>query len=567
MLDLVREAPSAEVEILWEEVSRSDDEGAPGQGVRVVEVPGPLLLDLEPGSVWQVSLRSERFWASPEIISVGDRPSAVRWQLWPTARVVGDVAVQQGEELPPSIDVRFETPPDAPAEIARSQVTCAIEQERYDCALPAAALDLRFRARGFISHYAWDVELPPGGQHRMGPILLRRGASIVGWVEMEDPETSFEDAVVTLSHQIASAIESEGASQKRRAISLEASVNPRGFFELVGVPEGLYAVNIDHPAYAPARYAPVQVLPNAEAELYPIQLYRALSLQLEIQPERPAISRQWGVQLFRKGETPGHLDLVAESASRLGFWSKSGLAPGGYVLRVTDGPDAVWFSEDLELPASVGTVFRQVELPVEELVGQVFLGDEPLAASLYFGAYHGSVRIPAESDAEGQFLALIPLEDTWTIDVYGKGTKISHRFQDVAPLPGGEGGRRWLELIIQDTFVEGVVLDDQDRPVEGARVRGPRPARRSNPEVRRRRRVHPARPASRRVLDRGRGAESTQPLSSSPDRGRSRRATAVDRADPTGQSRDRRPGRRAFGARRGGRQGHRFESSKLLWRR
>lgn len=469
-VSLPRETAAAKVEILWDEVSRSDGSG-PDRHTTFLEAPDSVVLDLEPRSIWQVSVASQRFWAAPEIVSVGDSSTVAHLELWPTTQVVGEIEVEGVAEVPSSVDLRFESPPDAGSRIARSQVTCPVKERRYECALPATRLDLRLRAQGFISHYFWDLELHPDRPYSLPSSNLRHGASIVGWVEMEDADASFEAARVTLSRQIASATMDPTSDQRRAALDLETTVNPRGFFELVDVPQGLYAVTVEHPAFAPGRYAPVQVLENAEAELYPIQLRKAATLQLEIRPSRPATRKRWSVELLRQGEAPGHLDLAADGlASEQGAWSRAGLAPGGYVLRITDGPEAAWYRDELQLAES-GTHVQRVDLPAETVAGNVLLGSDPIEAELYFVAYHGAVRIPARSDSEGRFEIDVPLRDSWTVDVFAREKQVSQRFQDVRPESSSEDGRRWIELVIPDTTVSGTVVDAQDRSVENARVR------------------------------------------------------------------------------------------------
>ncbi len=471
-LALARQSTPAAARVVWNEVSRSNDDLAARHDEASLEAPGFMVLDLEPGSVWQVSVVSERFWAAPTIVSVGEDPMATRLELWPKTRVVGRLEVERAEEMPTEIGLRFESPPGTAPKIARSAVTCPVREGRFECALPASNLDLRLRAKHFVSHYFWDAELKPEARYGLGASTLRHGASIVGWVEMEDATASFDDAIVTLSRETASAMIDETTAHRRQALGLEATVSSRGFFELVGVPEGLYAVTVDHPAFAPGRYAPVQVLADAEAELRdPIPLHKAVTLKLEIQPTRPATSRHWNVELYRLGEAPGHLDLAADGrASNDGTWSRAGLTAGEYVLRVTDGAEVAWYREDLLLPAGSQTISHQVDLPAEDLVGRVLLGSEPVAAELYFGAFHGAIRVPARSDEEGLFEVRVPLRETWTVDVHIRAERVSQRFQNVMPESADETGRRWVQLVIPDTLVEGAVVDSQAQPVADARI-------------------------------------------------------------------------------------------------
>ncbi len=461
----------AVVEVTWEKVSRSASDDTPRRYHASVEAPGSLVLDLEPRSVWQVSITSEDFWTAAKILTVPDRTATERLTLWPIARVVGEIEVERTEAIPTEIDIRFESPPDASHKVARSSVTCPINDRRYTCALPALRLDLRLRARGFISHYYWDAKLQPKIDFKLGKVTLRRGASVVGLVEMDDSEASFSDAKVRLEREVASAMLDEETDRRRRASNLDSTVNKRGFFELVGVPEGLYALIVEHPAFARGRYAPVQVLTNAESELYPIQLHKAVTLRVEVQPQQPTGARRWGIELYRHGESPGHLDLeVDDPMAEDGTWTSSGLAPGEYTLRLKSGAEAIWYQENLTLPTGAETILRQLDLSEDWLAGSVLLGSEPVAAELYFVTSSGTVRIPTHSDADGLFEVQVPIRETWTIDVFVREASISHRFKDVSPNFQDPEGRQWLELIIPDTLVEGTVVDGQGRPIEDARV-------------------------------------------------------------------------------------------------
>lgn len=193
---------------------------------------------------------------------------------------------------------------------------------------------------------------------------------------------------------------------------------------------------------------------------------------MQIQPPCPATSKRWGVELFRHGEAPGHLDLEAEDeVTADGTWTSMGLAPGDYILRVRGGPEASWHQEEITIPAGIETVLRELELPAEWVAGRVLLGAEPVAAELYFVAQQGTVRAPARSNAEGLFEALVPRREDWTIDAFARELSVSHRFPEAELEWQDEEDRRWVELVIPDTLVEGTVVEDQGLPAAGAHVR------------------------------------------------------------------------------------------------
>jgi hypothetical protein len=471
-LTLPSDTPPATVEVHWTQATAAAEDPSLEEGRAELEAPGSATLDLTGQRVWSLSVASESFWAAPELVSVGTEPAAVRLALWPTARLVGEIEVEPGENAPEKIGLRFESPPDAETRISRSTVSCPLEDRSYECRLPATRLDLRLRAKHFVSHYYWDVELRSDAENRLPKARLRRGASVVGWVEPADPRAAFDRAAVTLERELAAAGLDEASSARRRGLALSSKANERGFFEVTGVEEGLYGLTVTHPEFAPARHAPIRVYADAETELPLIALDKGVDLRLNVEPGRAPTGARWRVELLRRGEAPGHLEEAAEgTADADGRWKRAALPPATYVLRIHAGAGETWHSEELSLPAGAESWSRTIQLDADKLAGLVLLGSEPIAADLYFGGYHGALRIPASSDEEGLFEAVVPALESWTVDVYAKASGARQRFSGVVPEPAGEDGRRWLELVLPDTLVEGRVVDVEDEPVAGARVR------------------------------------------------------------------------------------------------
>lgn len=52
-----------------------------------------------------------------------------------------------------------------------------------------------------------------------------------------------------------------------------------------------------------------------------------------------------------------------------------------------------------------------------EILGRVTLGDDPLAATLWFGGRSGVRRIRFDSDEKGRFDGWLPEEGTWPVDL------------------------------------------------------------------------------------------------------------------------------------------------------
>ncbi len=459
------------VTLVWSEVLRSVTErDAPRRFEVKTQVPGSTKVDLEAGGVWRLGISSNEFWAVPEIVKVEETPMRVELKLLPATSLTGRIEVERGNKLPVELDLRFNSSPGNAFEIGRAVTSCPVSEGRFECWVPASSLDLRLRAAGFVSRYFWGVDPQLADARDLGTTKLIRGGSIVGWIEMEDREAAFEEALVLLTGQVASVGFDASTASRRAGLVQEATVNSRGFFEFIGIAEGQYAITVAHPRFALARHAPIHVSMNAETELFPIELQQGVSLRVVVRPPRPVSEKPWELELLRRGEAPGHLETVAQGkADRAGHWMPVSLPPDDYVLQVRDGPDALWHTEELRLLASVEPIEYPVDLAAEKLTGRIWLGDEPLRAELYFGGYHGSLRIPAWSDENGNFEVRAPVRESWSVDVYARAEKVAQRFQDVVPEPSGDG-QAWVELVVPDTLLEGTVVDSQDRPVESARV-------------------------------------------------------------------------------------------------
>lgn len=240
--------------------------------------------------------------------------------------------------LPESLSVRFQPAPNIKEKEAgpKGEVTCPLKGEKWNCELPAGVLDLQLRAKGHISHYRWGLKIPPGTVLDVGRLELRRGASLIGWVQTEEKlPASSKSCRVTLVPRLAGPQFSEGDKERSRALQLSVAVNERGFFHIDGIPPGGYRVVAWQEGYSRAR-RDVDIIESAQAELKePLILDRPRTLQVLVSPPQDPWGKAWRVRLSETGDEPSRSFEVANSVvSEDGAWTRKGLPGGQYRLRV-----------------------------------------------------------------------------------------------------------------------------------------------------------------------------------------------------------------------------------------
>jgi hypothetical protein len=133
---------------------------------------------------------------------------------------------------------------------------------RWTCQLPAATFDFVITARGLdlAPIYKLGVRVPPAATLDLGPLQFSRGASVAGWVEVDQGAIATGRCVARLSPTV-DALSSPLAP-------VEAQVGEEGFFQFTGVPAGKYLLEIEQPGYLPARQAPIMVSSVSSAQYF-----------------------------------------------------------------------------------------------------------------------------------------------------------------------------------------------------------------------------------------------------------------------------------------------------------
>jgi Carboxypeptidase regulatory-like domain len=450
-----------------------ESEGDPVR-LPVSSLTSPLVTRLSPGSSWEVSTELQGFWSPRKTVTVGlpGQPTQVSLDLWPLGRLSGRVNVQEKVVRPRKVLVKTLA---VPAFLKRASspqgaLDCPVDEEgRWSCSLPAGMFDLVISAEGFTPHYRWRVEIPAGKTLSLGTVELQRGASVAGWVAVEGGMIDPSQCMVRLSPLLAGGTDLSSALNLERT-AIEGKVGRDGFFQITGLAPGNYVLEVRQPGYPPSRVSSVRVEPRSETFLRdPLLLKQALDLQFGISPALDWLGRPWRVQVVRtEGKVHPRPVVFDGPADRAGLITVPGQSPGRFQVVVLDSLGNRLHAEADVLVDGPATARQFIAVDLVTLQGEIRLGDEPLAATLWFGGRSGRTSIKMESDEKGKFHGVLPRKGLWQIDIQAGKPAIRTRTRREVKANGS--GKADLEIALVDTRVFGRVLDERGRPVPKADV-------------------------------------------------------------------------------------------------
>jgi len=294
--------------------------GTPGpvRSPQVVSLAERFRTDVAPRTTWQVSVRGDGFWAPPQIVFVGEEEVSRSVDVLPAGAITGEVRAPPSAKLPTTLLLRLRPAPGAAKVFAEIEERCPLDSKnRFRCTIPAGSFDLRLRAAGFVTQYRWGAQVPRHRALAVGTLVLRPGASIVGWIDAPSRDFQFNDCTVELSPLVLGVQRTPANVERRNSLNVKAKANSRGFFELAGMDAGSYSVTVRHPQYAPSRVNPVEVAAGTETELKAVRLEPPAELTVEVSPPLDSYGRIWRLELLRRGVThPGGAFAVRASRGR-----------------------------------------------------------------------------------------------------------------------------------------------------------------------------------------------------------------------------------------------------------
>jgi hypothetical protein len=428
-------------------------------------------LELQPGR-WVLQAEAPGYWSKGYQLELKDQDTRVSLDLWPAGTIEGGFTLQDGIAAPKELIASFRPVPEAPASQAfpPSQVVCPVEKQSWRCSVPAGVMDLRMQAAGFIPRYLWGVRVETGETLRPGRLDLRHGSAVLGWIVTADGTQLGTGAEVSLRPRGVQGVRGQGQQQRLEELTFKAPVNPRGFFQMEGVPPGAYILEARHEKFAPAMTS-VKVVPGEVTEIAnpPLVLELPKVVEVYVDPPTDPSGQPWTVKLQKLDHDSSTLTPVAEGTFALdGSWRKPGIPPGRYLLRIGLKGGETWWLDKIEVTENLSPV--QVRLDLVDVKGSVQLGDKPLPAKLWFGGRFGAVRIEAQADEKGNFKALLPKAGEWVVHVESEDPPVQREFPklQVKPKPGTHVAE--LALRLPDTVLRGRVIDDKGEPIAKAIV-------------------------------------------------------------------------------------------------
>jgi hypothetical protein len=438
-----------------------------------------LSLKLPRDRQWEVSAELPGFWVPRRSLAVGsqDQPVRLTLDLWPLGTISGLVKVKEkGAPLPKQILVKTLAVPSflKRPSVPKGALDCPVDAKgAWSCSLPAASFDLVISAPGSAPSYRWGVQVPAGKTLSLGTIELKRGASVAGWVAVEEGRIEPRRCIARLA-LLASGGGTLQSSAELGRTALQREVREDGFFQFTGLAPGNYNLEAQQPGYPAARSLAIRVDPGVETFLPdPLVLRHALDLQFEIRPALDWLDRPWRAQVFKLGERPP-IPLVFEGrADEEGRLVVPGQSSGRFRVSLQDSLGNRLYSGEHLVDSAAGAP-QLIEVRFVTLSGKIRLGEEPLDAVLWFGGRSGATSIKMEADAGGRFHGVLPHEGPWRIEVEAKKPAFSTWTQ--GEVQANRAGKASLDIILPDTRLFGRVVDEQEKPVPAAdiSVRGER---------------------------------------------------------------------------------------------
>ncbi|HEX6083391.1 MAG TPA: hypothetical protein VF266_02630 [Thermoanaerobaculia bacterium] len=410
-----------------------------------------VTLDLSSAPRWRVRAFADGCWNAASEVA-GNAESATL-ALWPSARIVATLVPPRGEKPPEAVQLRLRG-----NDIPEAAVDCTRVKDRWSCEVPAAELDVRIAAVGFVPHYLWGVR--PGLD--AGTLALQRGASISGRAAL--PSRGEEGAItVTLAPDAFS------DAPRTNLGAFTTTTNERGFFQFSGFAPGSWTITASRSGWSPAQER-VVVSDATETALANVLTLQPLArVELTLDPPRDVGGADWMVKLEREPSW-GVRTPVGESASSDGRWLSEPLEGGLYFITVKDADGMVVHTGGQMIEPGMPPLAIRIDRVVVR--GIVTLGGEPVEARLTFSDSAGK-RVRMTSDAEGRFEGAIARSEgaKWQVEVTPDDTRATITLRNIRI--DARDGVADVDIELPEGRITGKTVDDAGQPVRAfLRVRG-----------------------------------------------------------------------------------------------
>ncbi len=439
-----------------------------------------VTLSLPEGSEWELAGELPGFWVKRQLVTVSGSSDAqrVELELWPLGTLRGTLrGAGKKTALPREVVVRTLVVPEVigrPKSPAGS-LTCPVNEEgQWQCELPAGKVDLSVVAEGFVPYYGWGVEVPPRGLKTLPVFELRKGASVAGWVAIEGGQIDSESCIARLL-PATSCRATPGEAVRNIAAAIEGKVGGDGFVQFTDLAPGHYALEVRQPGYATATVSPIEVLARRETFLAePVLLTLPLTLSLEIDPPLDLSGKPWLVRVYSSANSASNGGVAQTAydgpADEEGRLVVKELSPGEVTVDIDDAAgNRIFDSKIAQGPWLLETsATHRIEIPQIRIEGRLTLGEEAVAANLWFGGRSGAQRVRLESDEEGRFAGILPREGLWRVVVVAEKPRLDTLI--LATIHPDRSGEARVDLELADTRVFGRVVDRVGNPLSAVTV-------------------------------------------------------------------------------------------------
>ncbi len=445
-------------------------------------VPGKVSLSLARDVLWRFEVVSGAWWAAAATAYLTDDTFALRLRAWPTATVTGALKWPSSEQAPTVVKLDFQAPAKAqrsagpmievkPGGEPRGATECRVAAGRFRCSLPAALLDVKLRCKGYVSIFRWAQRLDESAPLDLGEMVLIPGASLVGWVTTAEGPASPESCTARPPPAARGPAAAQEEAARGAALTQTTTIDGRGFFTFEGLGAGSYEVVASQPGFAPFSTGRLTIMARSETTLRETLVFeRPAQLRISVRPRVDPSGQPWSGAVFRAGLIPGAFEPAAHaSVNEDGTLAIEGLTPGTLRVTLFDSAGSQFAQQRFDLsPATSDLLF---DVPAVQVSGRVLLGRKPLAAKVWFGRRAGSVSVLLESDADGDFVGVLPRAGSWDVQVVSDDPVVDRVLRKVDVMADPETRRAEVELRVPATRLEGTVVDEHGGGVAGATVR------------------------------------------------------------------------------------------------
>jgi len=428
--------------------------------------------------VWHVQTSTPGYWSEPVEVVVQQQGSATaQLVFWPAAYLQGGVATAGGEPPPESLEIQLTAAPDAaaqkstqPAPIVgprRAEFRCPIEKGRWNCLAPAGVFDIELTASAYAPRYEWGVSLKPGETADLGKADLLQTATVFGRIIRKDGSNPPGPCRATL--QPGTERRGPGEEDQHDAgtagakTNFSVTSNLRGYFQIVGVAPGRYALGVA--CHGASAFRDLKVQAESETRVDPL-LLEELTLEVSILPRIDPSGQPWKLAVY---ETRPHFLLITSGAptSVDGHWIRHGLMAGNYHVIVSSSDGTTWLEKYFNFRESSGPL--SLRIGSVNVAGRLTMSSQPVRARLVFTRDGGGESRAFMSDERGRFQGLLPFalsapESTWTVEAHLLQPPVTQRILNVIVRPAAGAASTWLDLDFPAVPVHGTVVSPEGKP-------------------------------------------------------------------------------------------------------